>query len=131
MLFDIRHRGVLLNQCKKQLHAHLIIGSSRMEGPLKSPLSVCLSIYQFGIFLRNGSLVFSDFWQDGRYLAYLKTDRALFSNKIYFCPKLGKKGPKQPQNQFFLFEIPSYGAKCCQPIILWDSLKCNISKKSE
>ena len=40
---------------------------------------------------------------------------------------MGKKGPKQPQNQFFLFKILSYQGKCCQPIILQDSLKCNIS----
>ena len=41
------------------------------EGDIKSPLSVCqsgrLPVSQFGVFLRNGGLVFSDFWQDGRY----------------------------------------------------------------
>ena len=37
------------------------------EGPIKSPLSVRLSVCQFGIFLRNGSLFFSsDFLHDGR-----------------------------------------------------------------
>ena len=30
------------------------------EGPIKSPLSVCLSFSQFGVFLINGSLDFSD-----------------------------------------------------------------------
>ena len=34
---------------------------------------VCLSVRQFSIFLRNGSLVFSDFLHDGRSLEYLKT----------------------------------------------------------
>lgn len=45
-------------------------------------LSVSLSVRQFDIFLRNGTLVCSDFWQDGRSLEYLKTDRAHFSRKI-------------------------------------------------
>ena len=35
-----------------------------MESPIK-PL-VCLSVRQFGIFLRNVSLVFSDFLHDER-----------------------------------------------------------------
>ena len=79
-----------------------------MEGPVKSLLSVHLSVrlsvcpsirpsvLQFGISLRNGSLVFSDFLHDGKYLKYLKTDKALFSSKIHFCPNLDKKGPKWP-----------------------------------
>ena len=29
------------------------------------------------------------------------------------------------------FWFSSYGPKCCQPIKLQDSLKCNISKKTE
>ena len=32
----------------------------------------CLSIRQFGIFLRNGLLLFSHFWRDGKQLEYLK-----------------------------------------------------------
>ena len=35
------------------------------ECPIKS-LFVYLSVHQFSVFLRNGSLVFSDFWHDGR-----------------------------------------------------------------
>ena len=26
---------------------------------------LCLSVHQFGIFLRNGLIVFPDFWRDG------------------------------------------------------------------
>ena len=42
-----------------------------MEGPIKSPVIVHLfarlSVHcKFGIFLRNGALVFSDFWHYGR-----------------------------------------------------------------
>ena len=40
------------------------------ENPIKSLLSfrpsLCLAVLQFGILLRNGSLVFSDFFDDGR-----------------------------------------------------------------
>ena len=65
-------------------------------------LFVCLPVSQFGIFLRNGSLVFSDFLYDGRYLEYLKTDWVFFYRKIHFCPNLAKKGPKWPKHQRFL-----------------------------
>ena len=67
-------------------------------------LSLCPSICQCGIFLWNGSLVFFNFLHDGRSLESLKTDRALFSWKIYFCPKFGQKWPKMaPQNSFLDF----------------------------
>ena len=36
------------------------------EDPIKSPLSVRPSVRQLGVFLRDGWLVFSDFWYDGR-----------------------------------------------------------------
>ena len=69
------------------------------EGPIKSLLSfcqffclsICMSIRQFDIFLRNGSLVFSDFWYVGRQMEYLKTDSSLFPRKI---PKRTQNGPK-------------------------------------
>ena len=48
------------------------------DSPIKSPFSISLFVRQFGVFLRNGSLVFSDFLRDDRLLEYLKTDRALF-----------------------------------------------------
>ena len=34
-------------------------------------------------------------------MEYLKTDRALFSRKIHFCPKMGKKCPKWLLNRVF------------------------------
>ena len=113
------------------------------EGPVKSPLSLrlslCPSVCQFGIFLRN------DF----------------FRRKIHFCPNLGKKVPKWTQNRvFWIFwkslslgllgnnkktnvvidissPVPylaklwfsSCGPKCCWPIKLQDSPKCNVSRK--
>ena len=64
---------------------------------------VCLSVRQFGIFIRNCFLFFSDIWHGG------KSFQALFSRKMYFCP--------------------NYGPKCCQEIIFQDSLKFNISGK--
>ena len=69
-------------------------------------LSICLSVLQFRIFLRNSSLVFSDFLNNDRWLEYLKTDRALFSRKIHFCSNLGKKGPKWPQNRVLSLVFP-------------------------
>ena len=46
-----------------------ILEPSPTEGPIKSPfyvrLSICLSIRQLDIVVRNGSLVFSDFLHDG------------------------------------------------------------------
>ena len=55
----------------------------------------------FRHFLRNYPLVFSDAWHNCSQLEYLKTDKALFPKKIHFCPNLGKKEPKWPQNKIF------------------------------
>ena len=43
-----------------------LLDSRPRVGAIKS-LSVCLSlsVHQFGIFLRNGLIVFPDFWRDG------------------------------------------------------------------
>ena len=85
-----------------------VIGTPSYEGSGKIAVvclaicpSVYLQVYQFGVFLRNGSIVFSDFWHNCKYLEYLKPDRALLSRKIHFCPNLGKKGPKCPQKRVF------------------------------
>ena len=55
-------------KCRK-LSDELFLDPRPAEVPLKLPFfvcpSICLSICQFGIFLRNG-LVFSDFLNDGR-----------------------------------------------------------------
>ena len=68
-------------------------------------LSICPSICQFGIFLSNGSLVFSVFYHNGRSLELLKTVRALFSRKIHFCPNFGKQGPPEKTVINFFLEI--------------------------
>ena len=63
--------------------------------PIKSPLSICLSVH---LSVQH----FSPEWLIGFSSAqYLTTDRGLFSKKIHFCPNLGKKGPKWSQNRFF------------------------------
>ena len=45
--------------------------------------SVRLSFCEFAIYLRNGSLVFSDFLQSGRCLEYLKTDNTFLGKFIF------------------------------------------------
>ena len=116
----------------------------------------CLSVRQFGIFLKNESLAFSDFLQNSRWFEYLKTDRVLFSRKIHLCSNLDKNGPKivffyflkllvfswkwskmktnvmnilPPIPHLAKFWFSSYGPKPCWPIKLQDSWKCNISSK--
>ena len=64
--------------------------------------SICRSVSSvFFPRIADYRLVFSDFWHNGRKLEYLKTDRALFSRKIQYCPILHKKGPKWLQNRVF------------------------------
>ena len=62
---------------------------------------VCLSVHQFGIFLRNRSLVFSDILHGGRKLNYLKSDRALFSEKNIFVQIWAKRTQNDPIIGFF------------------------------
>ena len=81
-------------------------------------LSVRLSVCQFGIFLRNGSLVFPNFLHDARYLEYLKTDRALFpiQNRVFwiFLNILWLVFPRNNLKwRLMLF--------CCWPVKLQDS----------
>ena len=76
-----------------------------------------------------------------------------FSRKIHYYPNLGKKRPKSPQNFVISFSLKwskietnivgisppisylakfwfsSYWPKCCQPIKLQVSLKCDILRK--
>ena len=139
------------------------------EDPIKSLLSICLFVcLSVRLSVRHVTqecfLVFSDFFCDGRWLEYLKTDRVLFFQENVFLPIFGKNGPKWPQNSFLVFFwkvlllvlcgnnlkwkhcnividisslVPylgkfwflSYGWKCCWPIKLQDSLKCNISRR--
>ena len=61
---------------------------------------VCLSVSKSGIFSGMGHQFFLFFLLVGRQWEYLKTDRALLSRKIHFCPNLGTKCPKWPLKQF-------------------------------
>ena len=58
-------------------------------------LCVCLSVYPSISLAFSQKCVFNFFL----ILEHLKPDRALFSKKIHFCPNLGRKGPKWPQNR--------------------------------
>ena len=62
---------------------------------------VCPELYhQF--FLGIVLLVFSNFWHDARRPYEDVRDRAGFSRKKSFCPKIGKMGQKMGQKQSFL-----------------------------
>ena len=128
-----------------------------MEGPIKSPLFICLSVRQFSIFPRNGSLVFSDFLHNGKLLEYLKADIALFPGKFFFDQIWAKRAQNVPKAFWKILSLvfpgnglklkanividisppvpylaiwsSSYGSRCCWLIKLQDSLKCNISRK--
>ena len=50
----------------------LLLDPHLAESPIKLSLSVSLSICQFSIFLRNGSLVFSDFWHNIKRQSFYK-----------------------------------------------------------
>ena len=88
--------NIFMRNIYKTIYDNLFFGTLTHEGSCK--ITVCLSVYlfvhQFGLFLRNGSLVFSDFLYDGKKLEYLKTDRALFFQENSFLPKVGLKRPK-------------------------------------
>ena len=75
-------------------------------------LSVCLSVRQLRVFLRNGSIVLSDFWHDSRKMKYLKTDRAFFSRKIHFCP-IGQKRLKMAPKSRFLDCLKNFAISFC------------------
>ena len=70
------------------------------EGPIKSSYKIGLSIHiSVGIFLENGSSVFSDFLYDGT----SKLTQLFSSRKIHFCSNLSKRGPNWSKNSFFEF----------------------------
>ena len=129
-----------------KLKVTLIIGPLSCRGSCKIRI-VCLS-FRLSVqhFPQEWHISFFDFWHDGRYLEYLKTDKALSSRKIYFHPNLSKKGQNGPNNNnnnlkwtLILLLICQYiygktlvvqlWAICCQPIKLQGSLKCNISRE--
>ena len=63
----------------------VVRGGGGFSTPLHATVrpSVCLSFCEFAIYLRNGSLVFSDFLQSGRCLEYLKTDNTFLGKFIF------------------------------------------------
>ena len=92
-------------------------------------MSVCPSFYpsihQFCNSLRNGSLGFSDFWQDGKQLEYLK--RSLFSEQTSlfhgnsFLTKFEQKGPKLNRKKYFLNFLEK-----CSLVFLENNLKLKL-----
>ena len=62
-----------------------------------------MSVRQFGIFPRNGSLFFSNFWHNGIQLEYLKTHRADFPGKLIFAQIWAKSAKNDPKKGFFGF----------------------------
>ena len=61
-----------------------------------------MSICQFVVFLRNGSIVFFWFLAQCYIIGISNTGKVFFSMKRnLFYPNLGKKGPKWSQNRFF------------------------------
>ena len=89
-----------------------------MEGTIRLQLS-SLSVCQFSIFLRNGSLAFSDFQNNGINLEYLKTDRALFSRKIPFAQIWAKRTLNSPKTGFKKWTFK----KILSLVFLGDNLK--------
>ena len=77
------------------------------EGPIKSPLLVSLSI-GLGFLSGIAHYFFSDFLHGGRNVEYEKTDRALFSWKIHFCPNMGKKRPTMSPKIGFLGSLEKF-----------------------
>ena len=88
------------SQCHSSISCTSLMDPRPTEGPTKS-LSVCLSVFlsfqhfsqdwfisSFHIFF---SMVYS--WKNGK--------KSPFFQKIHFCPNLGRKGPKWPQNRVF------------------------------
>ena len=72
-VMSLTYSGCLGDRCfgtqtlaPKKHFSFFFLGPRPTDDPIKSPLSVYLSVRQFGVFLRNGSLVFSDFWRDGK-----------------------------------------------------------------
>ena len=66
--------------------------------PSSRPPSVLPSRHFLGIV----SLVFSKFWHGARNPYEVVRDRAGFSRKIFFAPKIGKMDPKWAKNRVFL-----------------------------
>ena len=114
-----------------------------------------------GVFLEWYHKFFSKFWHDARNPYEVVRDRAGFSRRNFFAPKIGKMGQKQgffnilknyvinfywicsmmkiyniccvPTQISYLgkFLFPKYGPKCFQPIRLQDFLINHISRTNQ
>ena len=77
--------------------------SAHLFGPLVVARRVLWNkVYLSGCFLGIVSLVFSKFWHDARNSYEVVRDRAGFSGKYFFAPKIGKIDQKMGQNRVFL-----------------------------
>ena len=63
--------------------------------------SFCQSCHLSGYFLGIVSLIFSKFWHGARIPCEVVLDRARFSGKNFFAPRIGKMGPKWVRNRVF------------------------------
>ena len=96
-----------------KLKVTLIIRPLSYKGSYKTTF-VCLSVRQFGIFLRNHSLLlFSLIYGTMVDIGIFKSWQRLFSRKkvlfyrsfFHFCSNLGKKGPIGQRGNRFLFDF--------------------------
>ena len=83
------------------------------KGPMKYGLStfpsVLLSFHLFGCLLGIESLVFSKFWYDAKNPYEVVCDRAGFSRKNFFAPKIGKMNQKWVKNRGFFNILKIFG----------------------
>ena len=99
-----------LNIQNLQFESHLLVTNivifldpHSTNGPIKSLQSYCLSVSQFGIFLRNGALIFSDFFEGCQIIEISKNDRALFPEKFIFAQIRTKSSHNDPKVELFRF----------------------------
>ena len=76
----------------KKYEKNYRIPSGSPKGPIKQDLSALLTFYLSRRFLGIVSLIFLKFCHDARIACEVRSDRARFSGKIIFAPKIGKKG---------------------------------------
>ena len=95
------HNHLVRKRTLNHLFIYLFMGPPALAGRVlwnRACPSFCLS----GHFLGIVSLVCSKFWHDARNPYVVVRDRALFSRKNFFAPKIGKMGQKWAKNRVFL-----------------------------
>ena len=97
MVFDIKHRGVLLNQYNKRLQAHFIIGSQSYGGSYKITI-VCLSVHLLvQRFSQKWPISFFWFFAQWQILGTPKNWQSPF------FLNLSKRAQNNPKIEFFWF----------------------------